>query len=535
MKFRLYLVPGVVVLAVIAVVGWASSPNSKNAEFALPPSTAEYHATLDQLNQQFATRWKDESLAVAKPAGELLVLRRLSLSLHGTLPSLAEVRQFEADDRPDRLNHWTARMLADVRYADYFAERLARGFVGVENGAFIIFRRGRFVEWLSEQLQENRPYDDLVREILAGTGLWTGEPATNFITAASANNDIDENKLAGRAVRAFLGQRIDCAQCHDHPFDDWKQEQFEGLAAHFGQVGISVVGVQDKPGVEYTIEDSDTLEERVVKPAVPFHEEWLPEEGTRRERLAGWITHPENRRFERAIANRVWGLLFGRPYLAPVDDLPHPDPDETDVLDILGADFRENGYDLRRLIHLVSQTRVFRMASTHATEDPDEFTRLDQEWAVFPMTRLRPEQLIGSMLQAASVQTIDQNSQLLVRAIRFFRERDFINEYGDFGEDELDERSGTIPQALQRMNGNLSRELTEVNLFSAAGRIQAFAPSDELCLDACYLVCLSRRPSDRERDHFLPQLRVKKRPERQRVVEDIYWSLFNSPEFSWNH
>ena len=138
---------------------------------------------------------------------------------------------------------------------------------------------------------------------------------------------------------------------------------------------------------------------------------------------AGWITHPENRRFERAITNRVWGLMFGRPWSDPVDDLPSPG-DEDDILDVIGKDFRLNGYSLHRLIRTIAGTRAFQMSSEYPTADDDEFYALQEEWAVFPMVRLRPEQVIGSMLQAAYVRTIDQNSHLFVRMTRFFNERD---------------------------------------------------------------------------------------------------------------
>ena len=379
-------------------------------------------------------------------------------------------------------------------------------------------------------------YDQIVRRMVSGTGLWTGKPATNFITAAIVDEEIDENKLAARAVRAFLGQRIDCAQCHDHPFvESWKQAHFEGLAAHFAGAEVTILGVEDKKNLEFTVQDRETLEDRVVTPAVPFHPEWVPESGTHRERLAAWITHPENHRFERAIANRIWGLMFGKSFHEPVDDLPDPGDSETALLDILGTDFREHGYELRRMIHVIAASKPFRLSSEHPSEDLEEIERLEQHWAVFPLIRLRPEQVVGSMLQAASIKTIDQNSHVLIRAIRFLREQDFVQEYGDLGENELGERSGTIPQVLLRMNGELSRDLVNANFISSAGRIASMTSTEEGCLETCYLVCVSRRPTHSELDHFLPQLRDAGAHQRARIVEDIFWTLFNSAEFSWNH
>ncbi|MFN0051916.1 MAG: DUF1549 domain-containing protein [Planctomycetales bacterium] len=546
------LVPLLVVAGVVAlVVRVARSPLPAGAAVGeVGEEVSSLAEPIEQINRAFAQHWKQAELTPAPAASDLQVLRRLSLALLGTIPSLEEIRQFEADTRPDRLEHWTRRLLADRRFAYYFSERLARSFVGKEEGQFVIFRRDRFVNWLSEELQRNTPYDELVRKMIAATGLWTGKPATNFVTAAVNDNDIDENKLAGKSVRAFLGQRIDCAQCHDHPFAAWKQHQFEGLAAFYGQVQTSLVGIEDKSRrdgepVEYRVEDRKTLEERVVPAAVPFHPEWLPEDGARRERLAQWITHPENRRFERAIANRVWALLFGRALHEPVDDLPDPDDEAPGVLDILGADFRRHGCDLRRLIQVIAASRPFRLGSD--AEPPTEsaesslgqelasLRRAESEWAVFPLIRLRPEQVIGSVRQSAALQTADYDSHWLLRTVRLLQEAEFVRDYGDLGENELHDRGGTIPQRLLMLNGERARESSRTSPMSAAGRIAAMASTDASCVETAYLVCLSRRPTPEESEHFVSLLAGARGNPRAQIVEDLIWTLYQSTEFSWNH
>jgi hypothetical protein len=551
LKHLTKLLPVAVVLVVATIVALAARsplpPAEKRPEVGVEIS--DLRPAVECVNAEFARRWKDAGVAPAAHAPDLQVLRRLSLALCGTIPSLQEIRQFEADERPDRLAHWTRRMLADVRFADYFAERLARGLVGNDNGQFVIYRRGRFVDWLSEQLQKNTPYDETVRTMISQTGLWTGNPAVNFVTAAINDGDVDENKLAGKTVRAFLGQRIDCAQCHDHPFAHWKQHEFEGLAAFYGQVQQSIVGIEDKAvrdgkPVEYEVEDRKTLEKRVVPVEVPFHSEWLPESGSRRQRLAQWITNPGNRRFERAIANRVWGLLFGRAFSEPVDDLPDPDDEKRDLLDLLGEDFREHHCDLRRLIQVVAASEPFRAASElELPPDPQRSTGVElaalgaaeRSWAVFPLIRLRPEQVIGSIFQSSSIQTADQNSHLLFRALRLIQGGQFVKEYGDLGDDELLERGGTIPQRLLMMNGELASGPTNSNPINAVGRIATFASTDEKCVETAYLACLARRPSPAELAHFVAQLKDAKKGERVQIVEDLVWTLFNSTEFSWNH
>jgi hypothetical protein len=463
----------------------------------------------------------------ADRADDLTVLRRLTLGLAGVAPSLEEIRAFEADDASRRIERATDRLLADRRFADYFAERLARAFVGVDGGKFLGYRRDRFVTWLADQIADRRPYDAIVRSMITASGLPTGRPEANFITAAWIDEEIIPEQLARRTARAFLGQRIDCAECHDHPFDHWRQTDFHALAAFFRGVHADVRGVSDRGA------------DPAARP--PFGSDWLVAEpgGSRaqpsRDQLARWVTHPDNRRFGRATANRIFGVLFGRPYLIPVDGLP--DPGEADakpeVLDVLGEDFSRHGYDLRRLVRLLSASAAFRRASRRDGVRPSG--EADAAFSVFPLTRARPEQIVGSLIQATTLHTIDQRSHFVIRAIRLLREKGFVDEFGDLGEAELEEHPGTIPQALLRMNGKLARELLEAQPFSATGRLAALASSDEACLDALMLSFLTRRPTADERAALLPALAHTRGKDRAQAVEDLAWAMVNAPEWSWNH
>ena len=505
----------------------------------------EAKQTAGRLDEWFQGRWTREQITPAAAAHEATVLRRLSLALHGTVPSLEELRQFEADAKKRRLERWTQRLLDDSRFATYFSERLGRALVGAEEGPFLAFRRDRFHAWLSEQLAANRPWDRIVTRLVTAQGLPTGEPATNFITIAQVDEEIDEQVLAGRTIRAFLGQRIDCAQCHDHFFDPrWKQAHFEGLAAFYAPVRFSPLGVDDNLAVQFEVTDHKSGTSRVVEPRVPFGSEWLPSEGTPRRRLAQWLTDRRNLRFDRAIVNRVWGQMFGRPYSSPVDDLPDPGDPATAALDLLSEDFRSHNRELKWLIHAIAASRPFRLDSRpHVPHDSqtlelplEELRRHEEAWAVFPVLRLRPEQVIGAMLQTASIKTIDRHSHLFTRARRFFSEQSFVQDYGDLGDEELSEQTGTIPQALLRMNGQLARELIKPGVFGATTAIaRATQGDDRLCLRTCFEVCLGRQPSDHEQEVMGQWLADTRGRRRELAVEDIFWTLFNSPEFSWNH
>ena len=528
-------------LAVLTSVAVTSPVQDLDPPELREPVAGDLQSVATSVDESLLQQLNAAEVSPAAKADDLTVLRRLSLALHGTIPSLEEIRRFEADARPDRLAIWTNALLDDNRFADYFAERLARAYVGVEGGQFPIYRRDRFTAWISQQLKDRVPYDQMVRRMIAEEGVPTDKAAVNFAVASLANKEFDANKLAGRTVRAFLGQRIDCAQCHNHPFTHWKQKEFEGLAACFGQLDLYPVGVIDNSDKKYIIEDRETLEKRTVEPSVPYAADRYPQEGTPRERLAQWVTHPSNTRFERAIANRVWGLLFGKPYLAdrPVDDLPDPeDPEfqtQTKILDVLGADFRSHGCDLRRLIQVITSTQAYRRSSLHPSQDAVVLEEAEKLWGVFPLNRLRPEQVIGAMLQSNSVKTIDQNSHLFSRAFRFFKERDYVNEFGDPGEAELEQHSATIPQTLLNMNGEFAREMSQTGLFATPGTLRRFSPTNEALLDNAFLTCLTRRPTEAERKHFLSQLPERPKDTDNAVIEDLFWTLYNCEEFTWNH
>ncbi len=498
-----------------------------------PTANDEFQAVVQRVDAAFRTGWADEGLTPAPLAPDLIVARRLSLALTGSVPSLEEIRQFEAQPPEHRVDGWATHLLHDRRFADYFADRLSRAYLGTEDGPLIVYRKRRFLSWLSSEIAKNTPYGQIVREMIAGRGLNTDTPAVNFIAATydDVKKAPDPEKLAVRVSRAFLGLRIDCAQCHDHFLEpEWKQTHFQALAAYFGQTRQVVTHVSDAGG-EYHYEDRVQGGTHTIEPSVPFLPELLPSGGTRREQLAGWLTDERNIHFARATVNRVWAMMFNRPLRKRVEaqTLSEPAPP---ALDILAADFAAHNHDLHRLILLIASTEVFRLDST----GPEVVTAdHEQSWAAFPLTRLRPEQVIGTVLQAATVRTINQNSHVIVRLSRYFGEKNFVTRYGDAGDDEFDHSDETIPQRLLMMNGDLVDKQARDELLNASAQIAILAPDDRTAVEAAYLAVLTRRPTDPERDHFTAKLAGTTGKERQGRLADLFWVLFNSTELSWNH
>jgi hypothetical protein len=506
---------------------------------ARSPVDPDLRATVARVDEAFRKQWAEEGLTPATRAPDLAVFRRLAVALTGSIPSLEEHRLLESMPERERSARYVEMLLSDRRFGDYFAERLARAYVGTEGGPFLVYRRRRFVSWLSDQIMGNQPYDAIVRALIASDGLWTDRPATNFLTVTYDPDKkvIDAERLAGRVARSFLAARIDCAQCHDHPFAAWKQRDFQGLAAFFGQAESGLTGIHDEAKAAYRPTDRKTGKPHEVEPHVPFLSEFLPPggHGNRRERLARWVTDAKNPSLSRATVNRVWALMFGRPLVEPVDDvvtlesLPTP-------LTILADDFIHHGFDLRRLVRAIAATEVFHLDSaTDSIASTEGIDPAEKAWALFPLTRLRPEQVVGSLLQAATLSTIDGESPIIVRLAKSIGQSAFINRFGDSGEDEFDARGGTIPQRLLMMNGDLVRDKTKPDLFNAASRVGYFAPTDRRAVEIAYLAVLTRKPTAEESRHFEAKLAGTRGDERGARMSDLYWTLVNSTEFSWNH
>jgi hypothetical protein len=222
---------------------------------------------------------------------------------------------------------------------------------------------------------------------------------------------------------------------------------------------------------------------------------------------------------------------MGRPLAEPIDDLPaageiHP------ALDILAADFASHDYNLRRLIRVIAASRVFRVDSVTTASSAEE---QEEAWAVFPMTRLRPEQVAGAVFQAASVTTIGPQSHWFVRLATYTGRNDFVRRYGDSGEDEFDASTGTIPQRLLLMNGNIVRDKIKDGMFTAAAQIADLAHDDRMAVETAFLAVLTRRPTPEELSHFAWRLTKTSGTARRERLTDLYWALLNSTESSWNH
>ena len=519
------------------------SPESFGAN---DPARSDVALVATAVDAAFERHWASRDLLHAGRVNNLLVARRISLGIAGTIPSLAEMRQLESQSDEDQIDWWVSRLLADRRASNYLAERLTRSLVGVEDGPFLIFRRRRFVSWLSDQLFSNRPYDELVSEIMTEEGLWTDTPAVNFYTRTiqqgEGNNKPNPVLLAGRTSRAFLGMRIDCLQCHDDFLDSVElggaddlrsgtQMDFHSLAAFFSDVESSLLGIRDvEEHLPYQYQLLDDDEASVVIPAVPFHAELDGHEANQRRRLANWVTHKDNRPFARAAVNRIWAIMFGRGLINPIDEIPLGGP-FPEVLEILTDDFVGHGFNFHRLIRVIGTTNAMRLDSA---VDFEVTQRHEDAVAIFPMIRLRPEQVAGAIGQSTCLTTINSGSHIMTRLMKFGQQNEFVNRFGDPGEDEFRDRGETVTQRLLMLNGEMVGERL-VNFLNAPSHLARLSPDIDTAVDVIYLTTLTRYPNAEEKRKAASWLNEQGRDQRGEEVIDLYWSLINSAEFRWNH
>ncbi|MEM1069581.1 MAG: DUF1553 domain-containing protein, partial [Planctomycetota bacterium] len=308
------------------------------------------------------------------------------------------------------------------------------------------------------------------------------------------------------------------------------QTDFHQLAAFYTSAKTSGLQGVREGEVEYEYKYLNAEEEVAVEPGVPFYQELLPEEGTPRERLATWVTHPENRQAARAAVSHVWALMFGQPVADAVDNLPldesvHP------MCELLADDFVKHGFDIRRLIRLIALSEAF---SVDSRADFEVTPTHELNYAAFPLVRLRPEQVAGSVIQAARIKKTDRESSLFLQLQTLAGSNDFVTSYGDMGEDEFTSDSVTITQRLLMMNGNMLRELINANpVLNATAHINMFSSDNAHVVETVYLCALNRYPTEFETELFVQ--RIVEADNREDAIEDLYWILLNSSELAWNH
>jgi hypothetical protein len=486
-----------------------------------------------RIDKRLETRWKADKVHPAPLADDAEFLRRAFLDITGRIPRPADVHEFLADKSSDKRRKLIDGLLDDPRFAVHFANVWRAELLPeiASNRGAEVFQAG-FEAWLRQKLRAGVGYDRLVQELLTVPIAPEGKEAEPVLRdperpnplAFFAVKEARPENLATAVTRAFLGIRLECAQCHDHPFAPWKQEQFWSQAAFFAGVRRQGNGV-----FAPLTETPDRRELTPPSGRKPQSAEFLdggrpkwPADRSPRTVLAEWITPPENPYFARAAANRVWGQFFGTGLVEPVDDFRDDNPpSDPELLDDLARAFVKSGFDLPYLIRGICLSQAYQRTSarTHASQDE---TRLPARMGVKAMTG---EQFFDSFALATGYR--DDQDKGAAR-------RQFLTRFalaGSVGEPET-----SVQQALTMLNGRFVAWATDPEKCPTLIAVtQTPGMSTAQRIEALYVNTLSRKPTAEEGERLQRYVSKVERSREAERLADIFWMLLNSAEFRMNH
>lgn len=518
----------------------AWNPNRTFAEDLGIPKGDAVGELSSLIDQQIQARWTTENIIPAELADDAEYLRRVYLDVSGKIPHASTVRDFLASDHPDKRRLVVEELLAGPSYIIHYTNLWRAAMIPeAEADQQIRFALPGFESWLRSRIAENRNFAEIVEEMLtlpveqeAVAGF--AQPDRPTPAAFYRAKEAKPERLAAATSRLFLGIRIDCAQCHDHPFDDWKQQQFWQHAAFFTDIpsipipGQEIVDRQEKPGTIKIPELGDVVEATYLGETSAVAEE------SQRDRaaLARWIVSAENPYFAKAAVNRIWSYHFGIGLVEPMDDFSPSNPaSHPELLDALAEAFVVSNYDFKFMIRAITGSRTYQLTSQQSAPSQSR----QSTFARMAVRGMTAEQIFDSLAVATGYrQPFDPEQPLNFNNDQ--ARQDFITTFGNQTESAPD-RSSTILQALALMNGDFIGDATDLaDSRTLAAIVDAPFLSENDKIESLYLTTLNRRPSQVEFNRMQSYLSGKADSvDRQDAFSDIFWVLLNSSEFLLNH
>ncbi len=568
---------------------------------------AQSELSTARIDHLMRAEWKKRGIIPAPPVDDAHYLRRIYLDITGTLPSPTEVRAFLADKTPYKRAAAVEKLLNSPRYSLYWVNYWDDVLLGRQVRQAVV-DRSAFRQWLSKQITKNASYDRFVYELLTASGVNSlgGSylaSATNSMqmeamepsgatkaSGAGVNGAVNWSlkyqqtpaDYSGAVSRLFLGVQIQCAQCHDHKSEKWKQEDFRRFTACFMRTrvqlvdkkqdvkGIRRVDLQDNaaplriaPRMQERLKQNGRMEYLAALPATLDGTD-LTQVANPREAIARWITAPENPWFAKAIVNRLWAHFLGRGFVNPIDDFRDSNPAVMpELLSLLAEDFKLHGNDIKTLVRLICSTQVYQLSSQPAKVS-DSTNALWERYRVKP---LKPEVLLELLVSATNMEPLlEQIAGERLPMLKASLQKQFTFLFDVDEEAEQKDYEGTIPQALMLLNGNLLNSSVSPLPGTALAEILALPNTDAQKVEALYLRTLSRLPAKGESQRWVQFLNAprelsltststeggqKRRggdpfsrlgtrldsstTPKQQAFEDLFWVLLNSSEFIFNH
>lgn len=502
-------------------------------------SARDYPDTLaaaNYIDEHINDKLRKMRIVPAELCDDATFARRVHLDIVGQLPTPDSLKAFLADEAKDKRAKLVDRLLEDESFADIWAMKWAERLqiVSSNNNNGISQKSAvLYYEWIRDQIIEDRPMNDVVFDIIASTGGTFENPATNFYEV-----ERDTLLLSENVAQTFIGTRMQCAQCHNHPFDRWTMDDYYGFTAFFSQVARKN-GEDPREKIVFNRNSGEVkhpVDGREMQPTFLGGEVATIPKGTdRREVLAHWLTAPENKPFNHNLANFVWDHFFGRGITHPIDDVRISNPPVNPaLLDALGDRLVETDYDIKQLVRDITASHAYQR-STRANEsnatDLTNFSRAHPR-------RIRAEILLDCITQVT--QTVDDFRGLPpgARAVQIIDGRTstyFLSTFGRASRETVCScevvMEPNLSQALHLINGNTTNQ--KIKQGRVVRNLLEAGKTPRQVVEALYLAAIARTPSEQELDRVMALVETSEK--QNEALEDVFWALLNSKEFIFNH
>ena len=509
----------------------------------------EYSRQLNYVDHHVNKKLERLKILPGSICSDEMFLRRVTLDLNGRLPDAEEAVKFLADTSPDKRIKLVNSLMERSDFSDLWALKWSDI---LRNDEKVLDSKGvrLFHEWIKRSFAEDKPLNEFAREIIEAKGSSYSQPETNFYRALRA-----PDVRAEAVAQVFLGLRLQCAKCHNHPFDQWTQEDYHRFAGFFSRLDYRIFENNKKD----KLDKNEFVGEQVIlvnrsgaildpkdgKPLAPRFlgkkDLILEKDGEWLTQLAGWLADPKNPYFAKAQVNRIWFHLFGRGIVDPLDDFRATNlPINNDLLEALAADFQKSGFSLKNMIRVITSSATYQRSSA-SVKSPDDFGN----FAYFKSRPLQAEELLDAISKVADKKLVSQSFNGASTAVSIpglgtrpgskdkgFEVGRFLTSFGkpvrsltcecERGEDN------TLGQAFLMISGNVVSDI----LSAKGNRIDKFLNDEvkpEVALEEVFLTAFSRRPSSLETEKAKAVLLKSKTP--RDGWEDILWGVVNSKEF----
>lgn len=488
------------------------------------------------IDEAVFTKLRRLNIVPSKLSSDHEFLRRVYLDAIGLLPTLEETDRFLGSKAPDKRNRLIDELIDRPEFAEVWTTNFSDLFrVGLldqgSKGAYL------FYNWMRKAIREDMPYNEFVTELVTASGNLWFNPTANFYYITERS---EPENIATNISQVFLGVRLECARCHNHPWEKWTQDDFWGFAAFFARMGVKDTYGGDQSQI--TLRDrGEVIHPRTKQPLEPKYLDGPNEteevDEDIRDKLALWITSPDNPWFARNIVNRLWKHYLGRGIVEPVDDMRVTNPPTNEaLLDALADDFIKHDFSLKHTVRTILNSRVYQLSS-----EPNDTNREDElNYSRYYVKRLLAEQLIDAISQATGAKPKYSGHRKGKRAMTIPSGSPsyFLMTFGrQIRREKICERE-TEPDMAQAMHLISGDTLTE-NIADENGTLARWVSDNSLnnreIVEKIFWSTLVRAPTERERNLALAPIRAKGSEARREAFEDTYWAIFNAKEFLFNH